>query len=170
MWYPCSFDFGRIPYENLPVCENDQRWCYNIYKLLKILCISKFHQKYLSQNFFLSSFGPSSIGHSYSWIQYQIIQIPSHTFINKTNWEISKLIWVTVYLKKFLGIPWGGPVIRTWHFHCWGHGSIPGPELRFPPPQNAWKIKLEKGLLIQLWKVSPYFPWTLLTINIQLKM
>ena len=20
----------------------------------------------------------------------------------------------------------GGPVVRTWHFHCWGPGSIPG--------------------------------------------
>ena len=130
--YPCSFDFGRIPYENLPICENNQRWCYNIYKLLKILCISNFHQKYLHKIFiFISSFGPASMGHSYSWIQYQIIQIPSHTFRNKRNWEISKLMWVIVYCKnawEFLG----GPVIRTWHFHCWGHGSIPGLELRSP--------------------------------------
>ena len=21
----------------------------------------------------------------------------------------------------------GGPVVRTWNFHCWGPGSIPGP-------------------------------------------
>ena len=20
----------------------------------------------------------------------------------------------------------GGPVVRIWHFHCWGPGSIPG--------------------------------------------
>ena len=26
----------------------------------------------------------------------------------------------------------GGPVIRTLHFHCRGHGSIPGPGTNIP--------------------------------------
>ena len=33
-------------------------------------------------------------------------------------------------------------MVRTWHFHCWGPGSIPGRELRSRKP--VWQKK-KKG-------------------------
>ena len=39
------------------------------------------------------------------------------------------------YLKTKREFP-DSPVVRTWHFHCWGLGSIPGWATKIP--QVAW--------------------------------
>ena len=38
----------------------------------------------------------------------------------------------------------GGPVDRTWHFHCCGLGSIPGQELRYLKVHSMAKKKKKK--------------------------
>ena len=51
----------------------------------------------------------------------------------------------------------GGPVVRTWHFHCSGTGSIPGWGTKIP--QVAWRgqkilkrFKTEEALYAQIWR------------------
>ena len=38
----------------------------------------------------------------------------------------------------------GGSVVRTWCFHSWGPGSVPGSEMRFHKPHGEAKNRLKK--------------------------
>ena len=45
----------------------------------------------------------------------------------------------TIYKDNYLEFP-GGLVVRVWHFHCLGLGSIPGRGTEIP--QAAWSAKI----------------------------
>ena len=52
--------------------------------------------------------------------------------------------------KKKEGIP-GGPVVRAWHFHCQGPGSIPGPGTKIPQATWPGKKKKHRTSLVAQW-------------------
>ena len=41
----------------------------------------------------------------------------------------------------------GGPVVRTWRFHCRGQGSIPGWGTKIPPVHKAWPKKKKRKVI-----------------------
>ena len=46
--------------------------------------------------------------------------------------------------------PWefpGGLVVRIWHFHCYGPGSIPGQGTEIPQAMQCGKIKIKEPCL-----------------------
>ena len=58
-----------------------------------------------------------------------------------------------MYRERFKKLAWefpGGPVIRTWYFHCRGLGSIPGQGTKVPQEIGScdcrcWQVQVLQG-------------------------
>ena len=83
---------------------------------------------------------------------YKTVTVDQNSLL--TFWLFLKLIFLIMQDTKFTVVSFGntgsnpemwefpgGPVIRTWHFHCWGPGSVPGQGTNIPATCAAWPTK-----------------------------
>ena len=89
---------------------------------------------------------------SWTWLSdwtttNQVKNKTSEAYVLLSFLYICVCVCIYIYIYIYMKFP-GGPVLRTWYFHCWGLGSTPlVGELRTCKPSGTAKRKKKKSHL-----------------------